>query len=160
MTLLLKATQIDIAFAMTLWILRHGTSGREYRRRMTSRVEAEKTPNQRPRHQSFSGLSRESCANRYLCNNKANLLTSLETCCQKILCTRPKMTGARDDSSLPPSTFSLLFFNKNSITFNTLFLLGCVKITTVIFTHSEQTSENAYKSAKKLVIIKSYCKNR
>ena len=30
----------------------------------------------------------------------------------------------------------LLFFNKNSIPFNTLFLLECVKITTVIFTHS------------------------
>ena len=48
MTLLLKATHIDIAFAMALWILRHGTSGREYRRRMTLRVEAEKGVNVPP----------------------------------------------------------------------------------------------------------------
>ena len=38
MTLLLKATHIDIAIAMALWILRHGTSSGEYRRRMTLRV--------------------------------------------------------------------------------------------------------------------------
>ena len=42
MTLLLKTTHIDIACAMALWILRRGTSSREYRRRMTPKVEAEK----------------------------------------------------------------------------------------------------------------------
>ena len=51
MTLLLKATHIDIAYAMTLWILRHGTSGREYRRRMTLIVEAEKALSPRLQHQ-------------------------------------------------------------------------------------------------------------
>lgn len=120
----------------------------------------QQTLNQRPQYPSFSGLSRESSVNILLCNNKANLLTWLITRCQKILGTGPRMTGAGDDSSLPTSTFPLLFFNKNSIPFNTLFLLGCVKITTVIFTHFEQTSENTYKSAKNIVIIKSYCKNR
>ena len=48
MTLLLKATHIDIALAMTLWILRHGTSSREYRRRMTLQVDAEKRVNVPP----------------------------------------------------------------------------------------------------------------
>ena len=48
MTLLPKATHIDIALAMTLLILRHGTSGREYRRRMTLQVEAEKRVNVPP----------------------------------------------------------------------------------------------------------------
>ena len=51
--------------------------------------------NPRPRHQSFSDLFRESCVNQYLCNNKANLLTRLETRCHKILGTGPRMTGAR-----------------------------------------------------------------
>ena len=54
--------------------------------------------NPRPRHQSFLGLSQEFSLNRYLCNNKANLLTRLETRCNKILGTRPRMTGARDAS--------------------------------------------------------------
>ena len=48
MTLLPTATHIDIALAMTLWILRHGTSSREYRRRMTLKVEAEKRGNVPP----------------------------------------------------------------------------------------------------------------
>ena len=48
MTLLPTATHIDIALAMTLWILRHGTSSREYRRRMTLIVEAEKGVNVPP----------------------------------------------------------------------------------------------------------------
>ena len=39
-TLLPTATHIDIANAMTLWILRHGTSCGEYRRRMTTKVMA------------------------------------------------------------------------------------------------------------------------
>ena len=136
---------------MTLWILRRGTSGREYRRRMTLRAEVEKplnqrpqhhhetsslalsdssfaedpewyirfinmqqTPNQRPRYQSFSGLSRESCANRYLCNNKANLLTWLVTCCQKILGTRPKMTGTRDVSLVLPVSLLLLLSGRGN----------------------------------------------
>ena len=47
-TLLLKATHIDIACAMTLWILRHGTSSREYRRRMTLKLVLEKRGNVPP----------------------------------------------------------------------------------------------------------------
>ena len=50
-TLLPTATHIVIAFAMVLWILRRGTSSREYRRRMTLQVDAEKMLNQRPQHQ-------------------------------------------------------------------------------------------------------------
>ena len=49
----------------------------------------------RPRHQSFLGLSQESCVNQHLCNNKANLLTRLGTRCNKILGTGPRMTVAR-----------------------------------------------------------------
>ena len=56
----------------------------------------------RPRHQSFLGLSQESCVNQHLCNNKANLLTRLGTRCNKILGTRPRMTGARDADLVPP----------------------------------------------------------
>ena len=48
MTLLPKATHIDIALAMTLWILRHGTSSREYRRRMTLKLVLEKRGNVPP----------------------------------------------------------------------------------------------------------------
>ena len=48
MTLLPAATHIDIALAMALWILRPGTSSREYRRRMTLKVEAEKRGNVPP----------------------------------------------------------------------------------------------------------------
>ena len=40
MTLLPTATHIDIALAMALWILRHSTSSREYRRRMTLKTGA------------------------------------------------------------------------------------------------------------------------
>ena len=50
----------------------------------------------RPQHLSFLGLSQESSLNKHLCNNNANLLTRLETRCQKILGTRPRMTGAGD----------------------------------------------------------------
>ena len=62
---------------------------------------------------SFSGLSRESCANRHLCNNKANLLTRLVPCCNKILGTGSRMTGARIAFFVPPASFvlCLLFFN-------------------------------------------------
>ena len=49
----------------------------------------------RLRHQSFLGLSQESCVNQHLCNNKANLLTRLGTRCNKILGTGPRMTVAR-----------------------------------------------------------------
>ena len=48
MTLLPKATHIDIALAMALWILRRGTSSREYRRRMTLQVKTEKRGNVPP----------------------------------------------------------------------------------------------------------------
>ena len=48
MTLLPKATHIDIALAMSLWILRHGTSSREYRRRMTLKLVLEKRGNVPP----------------------------------------------------------------------------------------------------------------
>ena len=62
-------------------------------------------------HSSFSGLSRESCANRHLCNNKANLLTRLVLCCNKILGTdcasRPRMTGAGDSALVPVVMFLL-----------------------------------------------------
>ena len=62
---------------------------------------------------SFSGLSRESCANWHLCNNKANLLTRLVPCCNKILGTGPRMTGARIACFVPSASFvlCLLFFN-------------------------------------------------
>ena len=62
---------------------------------------------------SFSGLSRESCANRHLCNNKANLLTRLVPCCNKILGTGPGMTGTRIACFVLPASFvlCLLFFN-------------------------------------------------
>ena len=139
-TLLPEATHIDIAFAMTLWILRRGTSGREYRRRMTLKAEAENTLSPRPQHQpetsslalsvssfaedpewyirftniqqtliqclqyqSFSGLSRESCVNILLLNNKANLLTRLVPCWNRILCTRHRMTGAGSAGLVPPA---------------------------------------------------------
>ena len=39
----------------------------------------QKALNQRSQHQSFSDLFRESSLNQHLCNNKANLLTRLET---------------------------------------------------------------------------------
>ena len=39
---------------------------------------------------------------QHLCNNKANLLTRLETRFHKILGTRPRMTGARDADLVPP----------------------------------------------------------
>ena len=58
--------------------------------------DVQKTLNKRFKHPSFLGLSQESCVNQYLCNNKANLLTRLETRCHKILGTRPRMTGAGD----------------------------------------------------------------
>ena len=48
MILLPTATHIDIALAMTLWILRHGTSSREYRRRMTLKLVLEKRGNVPP----------------------------------------------------------------------------------------------------------------
>ena len=44
---------------------------------------------------------------QYLCNNKANLLTRLETRCQKILGTRPRMTGAGDVDLFPSVSFVL-----------------------------------------------------
>ncbi len=39
---------------------------------------------------------RQKSIKKHLCNNKANLLTRLETRCHKILGTRPRMTGAGD----------------------------------------------------------------
>ena len=64
---------------------------------------------------SFSGLSRESCANRHLCNNKANLLTRLVPCCNKILGTGPRMTGARIACFVLPASFVLcLLFSHTS----------------------------------------------
>ena len=64
---------------------------------------------------SFSGLSRESCANRHLCNNKANLLTRLVPCCNKILGTGPRMTGARIACFVSPASFVLcLLFSHTS----------------------------------------------
>ena len=45
--------------------------------------------------------------NQHLFNNKANLLTRLEPCCNKILGTRPRMTGARDADLVPPVIFVL-----------------------------------------------------
>ena len=63
----------------------------------------EKVPSPRPRPPSFSDLFRESCVNQHLYNNKANLLTRLETRCNKILGTRPRMTGARDAGLVPPA---------------------------------------------------------
>ena len=57
--------------------------------------DVQKTLNKRFKHPSFLGLSQESCVNQYLCNNKANLLTRLETRCHKILGTWPRMTGTR-----------------------------------------------------------------
>ena len=62
------------------------------------RPDWEKVPSPRLWHQSYSDLFRVSCVNQDLCNNKANLLTRLETCCNRILGTRPRMTGARDAS--------------------------------------------------------------
>ena len=59
---------------------------------MTLRVEAEKTLNHCPQH---------------LCNNKVNLLTRFETRCNKILGTRPRMTGARDADLFPSVSFVL-----------------------------------------------------
>ncbi len=38
---------------------------------------------------------RQKSIKKHLCNNKANLLTRLETRCHKILGTRPRMTGTR-----------------------------------------------------------------
>ena len=84
----------------------------------------QQTLSQRPRHQSFSGLSRESCANTLLLNNKANLLTRLETCCKKILGTWPRMTCARSAGLVPPVSLllplrrrgdNLLILSKNSV---------------------------------------------
>ena len=46
--------------------------------------------------------------NQHLFNNKANLLTRLEPCCNKILGTRPRMTGAGDVDLVPPV---ILFLN-------------------------------------------------
>ena len=57
--------------------------------------DVQKTLNKRFKHPSFLGLSQESCVNQLLFNNMANLLTRLETRCNKILGTRPRMTGAR-----------------------------------------------------------------
>ncbi len=61
----------------------------------------------RLRHQSFSDLFRESSLNKHLCNNKANLLARLETRCNKILGTRPRMTGAGDADLVSPVSFVL-----------------------------------------------------
>ena len=44
---------------------------------------------------------------QHLFNNKANLLTRLETRCQKILGTRPRMTGARGVGLVPVAVFLL-----------------------------------------------------
>ena len=44
---------------------------------------------------------------QHLFNNKANLLTRLETRCQKILGTRPRMTGARSVDLEPVAVFLL-----------------------------------------------------
>ena len=132
-----KATHIDIAFAMTLWILRHGTSGREYRRRMTLRVEVENTLSPRPLHQSFSGLSRESCAKILLCNNKANLLTWLTTRCKKILCTRHRMTGVRSAGLVPLVSLLLPLSGRG----NNLLILS-------------KNSANTFVAAKKVPLIK------
>ena len=71
--------------------------------------------NPRPRHQSFLGLSQESSLNQRLCNNMTNLLTRLETRCNKMLGTRPRMTGARGASLVPPVSFVLtVLFTKVS----------------------------------------------
>ena len=43
--------------------------------------------------------------NRYLCNNKANLLTRLGTRCQKIPGTGPGMTGAGGVGLVPVGVF-------------------------------------------------------
>ena len=59
-----------------------------------------------------------------------------------------------------PPTLPLLFTLKNSMLFNILFLLLCVKKTTVIFTHSKQDAENSRKTIKNIANIKSYCKFR
>ena len=44
---------------------------------------------------------------RHLFNNKANLLTRLETRCNKILCTRHRMTGAGDANLVLVAVFLL-----------------------------------------------------
>ena len=49
--------------------------------------------------------------NQHLFNNKANLLTRLETRCNKILGTRPRTTGAGDTSLVPVNR--LLRFARN-----------------------------------------------
>ena len=67
----------------------------------------QKALSQRPLHQSFSDLFRESSLNQHLCNNKANLLTRLETRCNKILGTGPRMTGAGWATLLPPAVLLL-----------------------------------------------------
>ena len=74
--------------------------------------------NKRSRHQSFSDLFRESCVNRYLCNNNANLWTGLGTRCQKILCTGHRMTGVENIGLVRSVIFSvwlLLVLSKNSV---------------------------------------------
>ena len=48
-----------------------------------------------------------SMLSQHLCNNKANLLTRLETRCQNILGTRPRMTGAGDVDLFPSVSFVL-----------------------------------------------------
>ena len=52
-----------------------------------------------------------SMLSQHLCNNKANLLTRLETRCQRILGTRPRMTGAGDSALVPVNR--LLRFARN-----------------------------------------------
>ena len=83
-------------------------------------------------------------------------------CCNKILGTdcasRPRMTGAGGVDLVPPPTLPLFFPIKNSLLFNILLLLLCVKKTTVIFTHSKQNAENSHETTKNIANIKSYCK--
>ena len=89
--------------------------------------------NPRPRHLSFSGLSRVSSLNRDLCNNKANLLTRLETRCQRILGTRPRMTGAWDSALVPVNRLLRFARNDGRVKCEAVILLLCWLLPKVSF---------------------------
>ena len=86
---------------------------------------------------SFSGLFRESCVNNHLCNNKANLLTRLVPCCNKILGTdcalRPRMTGARSACFVPPARLPRCARNNDGARGEVIGLLLCLLLSHISF---------------------------
>ena len=89
--------------------------------------------NPRPQHQSFLGLSQESSLNQHLFNNKANLLTRLEPCWNRISGTRSRMTGTRGVSLVPVNRLLRFARNDGRVKCEAVILLLCWLLPKVSF---------------------------